>query len=44
MTVTSNTVTVPTAIPTAVPTAVPIAAAASGDAKEAEATANKDTR
>ena len=41
MTVTSNTVTVPTAVPTAVPMAVPIAAAATGDAKEAEATASK---
>ena len=46
MTVT-NTATVPTAVPTAVSTAapmgtaVPIAAAASGDAKEAEATASK---
>ena len=41
MTVTSNTVTVPTAVPTAVPMAVPIAAAATSDAKEAEATASK---
>jgi len=40
MTVT-NTATVPTAVPTAVPMAVPIAAAATGDAKEAEATASK---
>ena len=36
-----NTATVPTAVPTAVPMAVPIAAAATGDAKEAEATASK---